>query len=376
MLALCTASFGQTTYMSSPPGYLSTEGEDRAYIMFEWSNARTMFLDGEMRNNVIFIKDTAFRYDYRNYSTGIGQGRTWSNVTLDISLCDYSNPSFTFSQNPTATPTRVFSSSMTLPTQTGFPSTKPAKFTMSFPFSAAWLYNGNEDICLDYDFNGGVMANNASWSTSWYWSYFLDAPSAGTRVRGVFSVIGTGCTDSGQSYPAQCWVTSYVHNSKYTGNTSLQDKYRVYTRTRYTPQNQPVIHAITPFGSKTGTSFPGVTCEKIYLDLSQYFLTIPLVGNGSTPVYGPDFIFPYQKSLEGVKLYAQAAFPDSSTNALKFTYAEDSILPAYPRVFKRGCLWQTNTALKATTAIQMMNGSPLQGPVEDATHNPIIGYGK
>ena len=162
LLLLCAPAFGQTAY-SSPDGFLTKEGKSAAYIFGEYPEPRIMMFDGEMRNKVIVMNEVAFRHDYRDYSSYNGAARSWSKITLDVSYCDYAKADTVFANNPTSTPSRVFDAAMNWPGITGFPATNPAKFDdIKFPFSSIWIYSGAEDICLDWDFLGGTLANNKS----------------------------------------------------------------------------------------------------------------------------------------------------------------------------------------------------------------------
>ena len=94
---------GQTAY-SSPDGFLTKEGKSAAYIFGEYPEPRIMMFDGEMRNKVIVMNEVAFRHDYRDYSPYNGAARSWTNISLDISYCDYSKLDTVFTLNPTSTP--------------------------------------------------------------------------------------------------------------------------------------------------------------------------------------------------------------------------------------------------------------------------------
>ena len=378
LIALCSTSIAQTTYKTSPNGLLTTEGYQSAYIFGECQAARMMFFDGEMRNNVMVMKEVALRHDYRKYNnnngnSNSGQGRNWSSVTLNLSYCDHTNISHTFSNNSTNTPALVFSASVTFPVMSGFPTTKPASWDLKFPFSQAWINNGSGDICLDFDFNGGVLANNGRWSTSWYQTYRTDADNLGDSAGGTYAIHGTGCTDSTQTNAAQSAVFTNVYSSRYP-TVSYQNKYRISTRTSYTSPGKIVVHAVSLFGSATGTNFPGVSCEKVFIDLTQPFFLFPLTAGTGTYVNAAiDFpLIPYNANLAGVPFWVQGAWDNTANGALMFTYAERTELPPMPSIKKRYMIYQPDTSIKATTA-KASQGS-LQSPFYQATHNPIFRY--
>ncbi len=167
LLALVGHAVGQS--YSSPNGFLTTEGKSAAYIFGEYQAPRIMMFDGEMRNKVMVMNEVGFRHDDRSYTSSNGGARSWTNISLDVSYCNYDKTDTLFTLNPTSTPSRVFSSSMSWPGIVGYPKTKPAPFTpIKFPFSGIWLYNGAEDICLDWDFQGGTLTNGTAWGS---WDY-------------------------------------------------------------------------------------------------------------------------------------------------------------------------------------------------------------
>lgn len=374
LLVLCANLVGQTS--SSPPGFLTKEGQSAAYIFGEYPQPRIMMFDGEMRNRVIVMKEVGFRYDDRDYKYYNGAARSWTNISLDVSYCDYTKLDTVFTNNPTSTPSRVFSASMSWPGILGFPANKPAKFDkIKFPFSSIWVYNGAEDICLDWDFVGGTLANNRTWSNTRYETYYLDAPLAGTEGTGKYTKYGTGCIDSSHgTNPATTWVYTKVYNNNFAATSSYRNKYRVYTQTRYTAKGKPVIVALTIGGVKAGISFPGINCEKVYLNLTTSPLVlVPLVaGTGSDArVYmpRPGFLFPYSKGLEGLAFWAQSVWDDSVTGQLKVSQAEESLLPPMPPDYKRQTIFQTDPSSKAYQATGFAKAL-------ESTHNPVIRYGQ
>lgn len=371
---LCSSLFGQGAY-SSPDGFLNTEGKSAAYIFGEYPEPRIMMFDGEMRNKVIVMNEIAFRHDYRDYPTYRGAARSWAKITLDVSYCDYTKADTVFANNPTSTPSRVYDNAMNWPGIVGFPATNPAKFdTIKFPFSSIWIYNGAEDICLDWDFQGGTLANNKTWSSNRYETYYLDAPIMGNEASGEYFKYGTGCTDSGSpNNPATTWVYTKVYNNKYVAEPTWRNQYRVYTQTRYTAKGAPVIVALTLGGSSAGINFPGLACEKVYINLAGPMLLVPLIaGTSSTArVYMPlpGILFPYNATLAGLDFWAQSVWDDSVTNQLRISQGEKSLLPLMPPSYKRQTIFQTDPLQKATNADGFDKAF-------ESTHNPVIRYGQ
>ncbi len=84
-----------------------------------------MLFDGELRNAAIGIKEIAFRDDYYAHTLHTGMGRSWSQVTIDMAMCDTANLSSIFANNAKSLPTRVFSGALAWPTLTGHPTMLP-----------------------------------------------------------------------------------------------------------------------------------------------------------------------------------------------------------------------------------------------------------
>ena len=385
VLALA-AGLSAQSYVTSPAGHLSGEGYSSAYIFGEWSEARVQFLDGEMRNTAMFIKEVAFRPDGDHNYTGNsssttgtrGAGRSWSNVSLDIAPCDYAKASLFFTLNQSTTPTRVFSASMSWPTLVGYTAARPAAFSINFPFSGSsgYFYNGQTDLSLDFDFDGGKLSNGCSgtyycWPATWYQSYNLDAPNIGTTTSGWYKRIGTGCKDSSiPSYTADTLLYLDVFNSNYTVDTTLRNNYRVKTRSRSTAPGAAVAHCLSLFGSETGYTLPFVSCDKAFIDLNQpyylFFGTATNDTNANTELLLP--LLPYQKSYERIRFYLQAAWNDSKTGYFSLSRGEVSELPPMPSdTVKRACIFNSDDT-KTTGQNDTI--------YKTATHNPVIRYQK
>jgi hypothetical protein len=232
--------------------------------------------------------------------------------------------------------------------------------------------NGSADICLDFDFTGGKLFNGNRWQYSWYQSYHTDSFNGGDSLGGPWTDLGRGCTDSGSTSPASAIAFANVYSNRYTANASYQNKYRVSTRTRYTAKGMPVAHVVSLFGNKTGVNFPGISCEKVFIDMNNPFFLLPVTAGTGTnaEVYINFPLLPYQKSLEEIPIYVQGVWSDSSTGAMKFTYAQEVILPPMPVVFKRLMIYQPDPT--KTTALY---DTYTKKTVNDATwNNPLFRY--
>jgi hypothetical protein len=375
VFALCTPSLAQS-YVSSPPSLLNVEGPTFASKFGAYSNSRYMLFDGELRNSAIGIKEVAVRDDYYPYTKRNGMGRRWTDVTLAVSLCDTGNLSSIFANNATSTPTRVFSGSVTWGTNTGHPGTLPAQWTKSFPFSTTWAYNGKKDISLDFDFNGGTMANNASWSTKEMHEFFLDAYPTFTRAEGVQVFHGNGgrtggCLDGNSTLGG----LNFLHCIGYGANyhvPAYRNKFQLYTFSYYTAPRAPVANIVNFKGSAAGITFPSVVCNKLHLDPTK-FLMIG-ISNANGPGAWSGYFYPtktsegliaYNSAYVGLSMWAQGYWIDSTKNAIRLTRAVNTRIPWVPRAVNRSALFQPLTHMKNSTGY---------GPFSGERHNPILRY--
>jgi hypothetical protein len=375
-LMVCADTAAQS-YASSPRGLLSTEGDVESYLFGAYPDARHMLFDGELRNSALLLREVALRDDFRPNTTTSSMGRRWSDVKLSIGECDMNSVFPTFSQN-SITPTRVFSGTVAWPTNTGVPTTLPTNWTKKFPFSTTWPYSGSRDICLDFDFNGGVLANNAAWATNKIYNYYLDAfPSATANVAPQThygKALRQGCIDSGGAQGA----TNFLNCTAYGDNhhdPKLRGKYRLYTFSYFTAQGRPVANVVNFVGIPGGFPFSGITCNLLYLDIRRFLLVnvslaAPRPGAWSGYVYPswtPDGIVPINPAWTGLEMWAQAMFDDSKTTGTKLSRATMIRIPQKPRVVHRSALVQTHAKNKRSFGY---------GPYTAPKHNPILRYTK
>lgn len=375
VLALCTSVLAQSR-ISSPLGLLNIEGRSVSSKFGAYSNARYMLFDGELRNGVIGIKEIAFRDDYYAHTLHTGMGRSWLQVMIDMAMCDTANLSSIFANNAKSPPTRVFSGSLTWPTLTGHPTTLPAPWAKVFPFSTTWAYKGTLDICIDYDFNGGSLANNATWTNKDVYDYFIDAYPTDTRVDGTQIFHGKGgnsggCVDGANTLGG----LNFLHCIGYGPNhhvLSYRNKFQLYTFSYYTAQGLPVANIVNFKGSAAGITFPSVVCNKLHLDPTRYLMIGVSNANGPGawsgyfyPSKTPEGLVPYNSAYVGLNLWAQALWNDSRTGAIRLTRAVNTAIPWVPRGVNRSALIQPLTHMKNSTGY---------GPYTDEAYNPIIRY--
>jgi hypothetical protein len=355
-------------YDPSPRGLLSTEGRAASWFFGAYNSSRFMYLDSELRGKGGLIKEVAYRADYRAHNSVLEIGRSWSRVTVDLSDCDRTKASTTFSLNPTSTPTRVFSGAAAWPTLSGFPHSQPAPFgatngRLRFPFQRNWVYSGTTDICLDVDFDGGTLANGGGWNNGQQRPYYLDgygqAPDSvhGATAQYGRSLTSGGCVSQGAyngwgGY-AKVDSTTFTPNSPQHPNST-----RVTVTTLGTTPNQPLVLVLSTGGSPAGVPFPGVTCNRLHLDLAVPYVTTI---RQPSPPYGLtnfDFaIFTYQPALAGRPLYLQGAWTDPGTKGLMLTNGARTTVPAMPMARLRTCVYTSVVANKNTVGTGLLTVS-------------------
>jgi len=378
LLLLCGHTTAQT-HVTSPTGLLGVEGDVESYLFGAYPSARHMLFDGEFLKSTMLVKEVAMRIDFRASTSTSSMGRTWSDVRLSVGEGDMDNIVPTFSLNPNGAPTRVFSGSITWPTNIGIPTNLPTKWTKLFPFGTTWHYTDNKDICLDFDFNGGTLANNAAWATSKIYHYFLDAfPSTpfNEAPQTYFGKSGTkgGCIDSAGSLPA----TNFLHCTAYGSNyhdAKYRGKHRLFTFSYFTARARPVVNVVNFVGIPSGFPFTGITCNLLYLDVRRFLLVntrlaSPTPGAWSGYIFPsgtPDGLVPINKAYTGLEIWAQAMFEDTQTKGLKLSRATMIKIPTEPRAVRRTALFQYNATAKSSYGY---------GPYIDPSHNPILRYAK
>lgn len=362
----------QLPYVTSPPGHLGTEGAGYTHWFGCYPNSRNMLIDGELTGSPMSIKGVDFRVDYADHSSATAAGRSWSAVSLTVSHSALAFAKVAFGANQTSGTTQVFSGSVTWPAQTGRPVTQPALFgglaqNFRFPFSSSWTYNGNDDLALDFDFNGGTLSSGASWGDTQFLPYQLDSFFDGpytTGLRDEFGAqgFGQGCIDPRQSNGARAILHVYTYNQSY-GATSLQGRHQVTLNTWNTAPGAPVFAALGLSGSEAGLAFGGVTCNKLHV---TPLLILPGIADsliGRMEITTP--AQPYTQAAVGLPVWAQAGFSDSATGALMLTTASRTMVPNRPATAKRAAIYQPDKVLKATDGIGVFAGSHV---------NPLIRY--
>ncbi len=344
-LALILAASAAAQTFTSPAGLLSTEGIGPqgwnigySYLYFgTYASERFMYADGIHKGQGLkIIRSVGYRLDFQSHSTTTATGRSWTNVTLRMSDCDFAKLSTTWAANPTSTPTLVFNAAVSWPSQSGNPgTTAPAPWDakLAFPFSGVWVYTANQDILHDYVFSGGSMSNTATWGGSTAYSYYLDGNLIVTSMvtgRNLMPTSST-CNDSAitSTSPADANVQYAQYSKAYNGtNASIwQDQVVIQIWSERTAPTAPVVQAvgIGALNNGVGVPLPG-SCHNLIIDpnLVAVYLTRTTDTNGNVAFPGTQIVAGQRSvvnAIPGLAVWTQAAWVDSSTKLFTLTRA-------------------------------------------------------
>ena len=110
VLVVAVPAVGQSQTLSSPPGYVSREGEQHSAFFGAYAVQRYQLGDGHVRGSKIALTQISLRHDCWDYDQDHGGlGRTWTQVTLALAETDVSRFQSTFTVNQLTTATRVHS---------------------------------------------------------------------------------------------------------------------------------------------------------------------------------------------------------------------------------------------------------------------------
>jgi hypothetical protein len=329
-----TASVAAQNYVTSPKGFLATEGNSTATTSLgDYQDGRFQYADGTYRGTAMTVKGTAYRLANYNYTSTQGLGRRWYDVRLYVSECDLATFSTTFTKNPTTVPTQVFSSKVEWPTQLLKPTTLPAPWSIQFPFATNWQYSGTGDLCFEYVFVGGTLYNSVTWGTGQR-LYYKDAhsyPTSETRASTSlgYSGLNVGCNDRGvtHTYGAEITSTVAVYNGEYS-TVSYRDRIHFVQNGQWFPPSKPLTTAVG-FGSlRYGVDFPGVHCNKVHIDFTLPTFVIPVSSDSGGKMKIDLWVD--NPGLQDLPLVTQTVWADSSTAVPMLSNAAVLEVPTSP----------------------------------------------
>lgn len=356
-LVMSAPLFCQSNTVSSPPGYLTKEGEQYASFFGAYATQRYQIGDGYARGNKMVIGRLALRHDCWDYDQDHGGlGRTWSRVTVTLAETDVSKFQTTFTSNQLTTPTGMFSGQVRWPTFTGLPKNCPAPLgdggNLTFPFRAAYMCSGNNDLVSDFTFQGGTLANASSWGTNAIF-YYLDSANQGTKTGMRLRFLGSSsCVDSSQTSAALCRIGAEVQAAGNGNSVTFS------LGSQWTAPGKPVVKAIGLVGSLTGTDIGA--CNRLYIAPLFYDFQTAQAGFGFSFTFFPPL--PWNKSFAGVTLWSQAAWEDSQSKVFRLTRASRGQVPVQP---------VPSPKLRAVESPQLISAGNLQ---DNHLYLPLVFY--
>lgn len=341
--------------ITSPPGYVSTAGNNTSYYLGRYADGRYQMADGELRGRVLSMSQIDFRLDSRSHTTATAAGRSWSRVTLDMSDTDVAEMSLSWDENNLSTPTRVFDSSMNWPAVTGQPSSTPWGH-VAFAFARTWVYTGQKDMLADYQFRGGTLENSALWTGSSNSYYYLDGMTSEDVTTGSGTYMPTSantCNDSAMTVSTGAYAIGIANAfHAYYSTYTYRDKLRLYWYSYYTAPDKPVVHALG-LGSGNAAGFDmGARCQRLHLDATKPFVLTTHKTDTSGSGYSgvTEIIIPWLNTWQGLTFHVQGAWADSSSGLFSLTRARSFVVPAYPTAtLKKRMLFHYN--LEVSTGI-------------------------
>ncbi|MHC4077224.1 MAG: hypothetical protein ACYST0_02140 [Planctomycetota bacterium] len=313
----------QTT-TTSPAGWDGREAPEVSTMLGGYPEARFQFLDGEVNGLAMKLSQLEMRADGQHAANQ--PARAWQRTLLFLAPCDFNNHSIWFANNATATPQLAFIGKVSWPavkTTTVKPLAQwgGANGEYRFPFGAPYQKPKGKDLLVDFVFAQGSLVG-ANWSG--FSAYLLDGFHESGSVRDWPTVFGSAaCRDSSQTRAAICEVGMWTHRKQLPHPWA--DTVVAWLSTFFAAPSSPVIQAM---GIGQSAGVPVGSCQSLYLATPQVFLSSKADASGTASIYLG--AFPYQPSLAGARITAQAAYNDSITKRFALTLASETTVAKQP----------------------------------------------
>lgn len=241
---LSCSGFGQTTsYMTSPRGYLSTEGNTHFYLTSGAAvNRRYMSIDDTVSGTVRAFKEFALRRDSTHTALS-NVAASQFKVSLNMGVGIFQRLHQIFDDNYVGAKTSVFSRKTV-----NFPDwrtrvTAPAPFDFSLTLNSVFVYTGQSAFIWEMAIEGAATGNRIT-----------DRQYTG-RANAASAPLGTGCVATGQNY-------GFQHNNNLQNSGSAYGKYgmRIIANGTWAPKGGDVFMSVAPIDANL--SIPG-WCDKL-----------------------------------------------------------------------------------------------------------------
>jgi len=328
VLVLASSAYAQTTF---PVGYDTTDGGHYSYYLGSFQDGHFQNICGGLQgsNKVQTWKQLALRRS--NTASNANTGRSWTNVTLTLSDCDYRKLTDTYSLNQLGNIKQVFSNAVTWPdTAAGAPPNKPAtwgffaaKDDIVFPFTAPYVHTGKWGTTFDWMFRGGTLKNQLAWNTSttiYLRAYYTDGLAANNQSANVASGLTPTVTGCRNTY----FVNWLFSDHRAGGGAQFRSQ-------PYTVGSLPNAAHVGVMGIENG-SFIGVnlggSCHQLYMNMTKPFVLLTYTTDTAGDFFSNFLIAPFVKSAVGLSVWSQAAYTDNGN--FQLTRAGKAPIAALP----------------------------------------------
>jgi len=337
---LCTGlTLAAQTGVSAPVYINKQEGTGTSEWLGRHPDMRHQIIEGEFRKQSFAIREMAFRLDTRELNVA---ARSWTRLTISMAATDINKVTSVFSTNAIGGLTTVFQGKVDWPGVTGFPTVYAPTIwghlsrKLRYPFKTPWQHTGKQDFLAELVFQGGTMANNATWGPFQNYDYHLDADAMTTDNHQAITALvppTSNCVDPGNlpvspGESARLSFSGWVFSAKYS-NTAYANRLVASFASLYTAPNAPVIHAISFGGSVTGINLRA-DCNKLHVDLNKpwtpYFLKTT-VKRGVAISPSTQIILTWRQSLAGLEIWGQSAWTNSVNGNFSLSQAGRMIVP-------------------------------------------------
>jgi hypothetical protein len=327
---LTALASAQTTSATSPAGFLTIEAGTPASLstIRFWISSqqfggypeyRSQFLDAtHIGAGIRILRSIDFRMD-KNERPHKATGRTWKNVSLNMGTGDYQKSTTTFSTNFSATPTQVFSASVSWPAVTGTPysGVAPWGVEVSFPLKTNYVQVNTQGTVFDFHFTGGTLSNGGTWDENNVDEYYLDAAYIDQALVGYNygASAGPGCMDSSKTRNCTSYLTLAARSKDALKNpNTFKWDAGIFNGANSTPY----IMAYSTGLYTNPIPIPGVSCNGIKIDLAQTGLYLPVTTSAGGGYRRIQYV-PYVAVPPGYRLNVQSIWSDSANNQPKLT---------------------------------------------------------
>lgn len=331
-------------------------GDDMAkgsqHVFGSWPLARYQFVDANLRalsfalTNVSMRPDRSYPYPAQN----VGEGRSWTDVTLDVAATDLQNLSQTYSLNYRSVPTRCFRGSMSWPTIGPQPSDRRQVFPVSVPFSQPFVHAAGSDLLLDFQMQGGTLNNQRIFYGAGYRTegYRISTEEFGTvKIRTAPGARGCVDLDAVPPFDPAFAGLTLRRSAQTHWYAPVRGKVLLESSARNLGRSTSFVGVLDLVGRLQGIPL-GAPCQQLFAQLSPTSVLFTGVADSVGGVRRhnmriPNFgLFSFVPALRQQEFIVQYAWRDTRSGELKLSAAASAVMPEFiPSELdaNRVCIW-------------------------------------